>query len=273
MSGALGCTCRKKLFSMKYFRYTCLIAALIAAVTVSSCGSGHDEERSYVTVRQLESGSAGFLLMGTGGSLRVISNGTAGNEDVINNTGVTGNLFAPLPTFSRDPEDNRSPWVVPEGWEETAPIAEQSKILSGRLVSNGQVVAEIDSMVYSIEEGGDRAHLQMTFAPGNTNAFNSSLAYFFGCITTNDVPGLGNVSSVWVDTTNKRVIVPSSNGAAVHVWFDYTTGRCLVQMLATAAIDIYTWSDEDGNYHSESGAADTRAIFSTEGAVFRKIMN
>lgn len=263
---------------MKLFRYTRLIAALTVAAFISGCGGGNnDDDRSFVTVRQLESGSAGFWVMGSGGDFRIISNGTAGNDDIVNNKHVSGNLYAPLPAFKTPTGDDnytQNPWNVPEGWEETGPIAEQSKILSGRLVDGGQTVAEINSMLYSIEEGGNRAHLQMIFTPGNLNTFNETLANFFGCITSNNVPSLGNVSSAWVDTTNKRVIVPSAAGAAVHLWFDFTSGRCLVQMIATSALDTYQWVDEDDMVHRvEGGISETTALFTTEGAIFRKIVN
>ena len=266
---------------MKCLRYARFFVAALAAAFLSSCGGGDNSANSdtFVSVEQFQSGSSGFFVMGVGGSFRIISNGTAGNEDIVNNEDAFAgeDMLGPYDVFERQDDDQSNPWVTPSGWEDLGKIERMSKIVSGSLIAGGTVVAAIDSMLYSIEAGGNRAHLEVQFSQQNSNSlFESSLAYFFGNITPQSVSSsnLGNVGSVWINNSTRRILLPTADGCSMHIWFDFSSGRSLVQLVTGIVIaEDYRWEDENGTTHNENNPPQIGSAATAQNATFRRIVN
>lgn len=271
---------------MKRLHCVRLLIALASAAILSACGGSDVNGDLYVSVQQFESGGAGFWLSGTGGNLRVVSTGTGTNSDIINVKAIGTNMQGPYDVVAS--AEDTSEKVTPAGWEDLGKIGDQSKIVSGRLTADGQTLTSISAMIYSVEAGGQRAHLSMTFTlqTGSTDtSLSQALAGFFGCTSsvarTNNNNGNSNYyGSYWqYNNGNRRVVFPDSSGVSIQAWLDFTTGHAVVQMVGAVANDDTSYSDNTlngGNYNYyryNQGPTIEGAIFTASNAIFRKIIN
>lgn len=254
---------------------------MASAALLSACGGGDVNGDLFVSVEQFESGGAGFFIHGTGGDLRVISNGTGINGDIINTQVGASTMQKPYDTALSEEDSEK---VTPTGWETTGKVARQSRIVSGVLKADGKVLTTISSMLYTMEEGDNRAHLSMTFSLSTSDSteFGRALAAFFGCTSTvvrNNNNGNSNYwgNSYWQYTNNnRRVVFPDSSGISLQVWFDFRTGVALSQMVGAVAADNsentvdngYLWSNRYQN-----GMVAEGAIFTSSNGYFRKTIN
>lgn len=227
---------------MKRSRYALACASVLAAALISGCGGGGgDEADNFVSVTQFESGGAGFFLNLNAG-MRIISTGVGANSDIVNSDAVRGDI--PLP--DKVWHDGSTAGTViegrPEGWETSKAIAKQSKTLSGELTINNTLVARIANMNYMVEDGFERAYLEMNFEPASSDrVFTENLAHFFGYVSANDVSSsTGNVgANVWMDTENsQRVVLPTAAGTSIRVWFDFPSGKALMQLIGAKHYEV-----------------------------------
>ena len=261
---------------------------MASAALLSACGGGDVNGDLFVSVEQFESGGAGFFIHGTGGDLRVVSNGIGINGDIVNvqPSGST-RMQAPYEVVTSVDDTER---ITPSGWENPGRVARQSRIVSGVLKADGRVLSTISSMLYTMEEGESRAHLSMTFSLSTSDSteFGQALAAFFGCTSTvvrNNNSGNSNYygNSYWQYTNNnRRVVFPDSSGISLHVWFDFHTGVALSQMVGAVAADTttqdntidngYIWGN-NSNAALQRGPTTEGAIFTSSNGFFRKIIN
>lgn len=224
---------------------------MLAAVLLPACGNGDQNGDNFVSVQQFSSGSAGFFIQGIGATMRIRSNGQGDNTDIVNDTRPSGNL--PLPEESwQNAGGNTVQMTRPEGWETTGAVAETSKILSGSLLINNTLVAHINSMTYQLEEGGQRGYLSITYeAVGSDSSFTTGLANFFGYVSQANVSeGAGNTSStVYVNESGQRVLLPSVAGTSVKIWFDFSSGYALMQLIGAKRYEV---SGLDGDNTDET---------------------
>lgn len=261
---------------MKLFKKSCLAVALFSGAFFAACGGGGAGASGdlFVSIQQFESGSAGFFLMSTGGDMRVISNGTTGNEDIVNVTRPSGNLMSPFTV-----QDDQSPFAeVPVGWDGQYAVSGQSRVLSGIMKVGGSRVSEISSMVYYVS-GMTRGYLEAVFPPKSDTNFDNALAALFGCVTRNSISTSNNTNgnvggNVYVQDDNSRVLFPSASGTSLHMWFDFTSGRALIQLVAQKHYDEITWYDKDGNELFEiENVITAGAAFTAKNCTFRKTVN
>lgn len=259
---------------MKYTRLAHTLIALAVASLIPACGGGGDEDgENFVSVKQFTSGSCGFFITGTGGVVRVISNGTAGNEDI--HRGKPGSqIYEPADVFDANlkPDSGRdTAWYVPDAYQNMGISEDVSPVLGGRLVANGNVLSTIDAMIYHMEEGGKRAMLEVWFPTNNnTTSFSEGLAHFFGATVYADLPSVsGNtLALVWTDDSMTRVLMPTASGTSMRIWFDFDSGKCLVQLWGMVAM---AYVNSDG-IEIEKGSGEG-GVFSSVNSSFRKTFN
>lgn len=260
---------------MKPLQYVRLLLVSAAAALLSACGGDDVNGDLFVSVQQFESGGAGFWLQGTGGDLRIVSIGVGNNGDIINVKGVGTEMQGPYAITSSSDENAEK--IIPPGWEDLGKVGDQSRIVQGNLIAGGRTLAGISSMVYSIESGNHRGHLSMVFnVSENTTSFNAALAAFFGCTNTvqtnNRGNNNGNYNNYWQYNNGRRVIFPDAGGVSIQMWFDFSSGRALAQMVGAVSNDTET-DENNNNYHRyQEGPTAEGAIFSAQNAIFRKII-
>lgn len=259
---------------MKRFRCARFLIALLAASLLPGCGGGGDDGGDrYVSITQFESGSAGFFITGVGGTMRIRSYGVGSNSDVVSGGAPKGDIPLPGNVFNVDIERGDQGYNIPEEWLDVGAVADQTKMLTGELIISEMRVASIIGMVYQMEEGNHRAYLRVLYTPDmSASTYTQAMANFFGYVSVTDVSSssTGNAGSmVWVDESNQRVVLPAAQGTSIHVWFNFDSGTCLIQLYATVHYELV--DPDTGNTISSGVTPD--ALISNRDSYFYKTVN
>lgn len=257
--------------------------ALAATALMSACGGGGGEQGdNFVSTTQFASGSVGFYLVGNGGVLSILSDGA---KQGVSSDKPGGSIKEPDPVFDPLAEgafdgDGMLGYVVPEGFEDFGVAEAVSPVCTGRMFSEsgGSGSCRLSHIEYKVETGGRRAYMDIIASTStDSTTADTVLAHFFGAVVRNDFPttNSGNTGSmVWYDDQLKRVLLISSQGTSVHVWFNFDTNTCLVQLRGLIYTNVKFVDDNLVETGAETGMHVAEgAIFSGQNCTFRKLSN
>ena len=252
---------------MKFAPISRAFVALATAAFLSACGGGggDGENDNYVSTQQFASGSVGFWLSGPGGSMSIVSQGARGD---VGKSKQKVQISTPSSEFDWD---GATGWKVPEGYDDYGISESVTPVCTGQLMSDGRVFTRLDTILYYMEEGGQRAYLEASVPvlQSNNSSLDEGLAHFFGAVTYGNLPTTsGNtLSLVWFDDSMQRVLLTSASGTKIKVWFNFDTESCLIQLSG----QVYgTLVGADGAVIVETSGVFTGAVFSSKDCTFRK---
>ena len=246
---------------------------------MSACGGGGGEQGdNFVSTTQFASGSVGFYLTGPGGVLRIVSDGAVQG---LGGSKQEQQILTPDEVFDPTAEgalDGLLGYAVPEGYDDFGMSEAATPVCSGRMYSDnefGSGSCRLSHIEYLVEAGGHRAYMKAIASTSQSSATaDEVLAHFFGAVVRNDFPttNSGNTGSmVWFDEQLKRVLLISSAGTSVHVWFNFDSDTCLVQLRGMVFGNVeFVGGDLDG---VEVDGVKEGAIFSGKDCTFRKLSN